>query len=106
VFAPQRDDLFVIGLIQPGSGQWGLVDYQSQLVARFVNAVDAGSLRAEWFRELKSRDRQDLAHGVKYLPTPRHAVEVDYYSYRRRLQKLIAKFPALAEKNGTRMNAD
>ena len=33
IFHPERDDLFVAGLIQPDSGQFGLVDYQSQLIA-------------------------------------------------------------------------
>jgi cation diffusion facilitator CzcD-associated flavoprotein CzcO len=91
VFAPQRDDLFVIGLIQPGSGQWGLVDYQSQLVARFVKAQDAGASRAEWFQKQKATAGLDLAHGVRYLKTPRHALEVDYYSYRRTLQRYITQ---------------
>jgi hypothetical protein len=33
----------------------------------------------------------DLGNGVKYLSTPRHAVEVEYHSYRRRLKKLIGR---------------
>jgi cation diffusion facilitator CzcD-associated flavoprotein CzcO len=92
VFHPQRDDLFVIGLLQPASGQWGLVDYQSQLVARFLQSVRDNSPRADWLRQLKATETPDLGNGVKYLSTPRHAVEVEYYSYRRRLKKLIARF--------------
>ncbi len=38
IFPPQHDNLFVAGLIQPDSGQWGLVDYQAQLIARFLRA--------------------------------------------------------------------
>jgi hypothetical protein len=90
VFHPERDDLFVVGLIQPASGQWGLVDYQAQLVAAYLNGLDAGSPRASRFRELKQRHAPDLSSGAAYLPSPRHALEVEYYSYRRRLQKLIA----------------
>jgi hypothetical protein len=92
VFHPQRDDLFVIGLIQPASGQWGLVDYQSQLVAKYLQGLANNLPPPDWFRQLKAAETPDLGNGVKYLATPRHALEVEYYSYRRRLKKLIARF--------------
>ena len=38
VFHPEYDNLFVVGLIQPDSGQWGLEDYQAQAVAAFIRA--------------------------------------------------------------------
>jgi cation diffusion facilitator CzcD-associated flavoprotein CzcO len=91
VFHPRRDDLFVIGLIQPASGQWGLVDLQSQLVVRYLQGVANASPRAEAFRQQKAAESPDLGHGVKYLATPRHALEVEYYSYGRRLRKLIRR---------------
>jgi hypothetical protein len=90
VFHPQRDDLFCIGLIQPDSGQFGLVDYQAQLVTRYLQALSGKPRKAERFRELKRRERPDVAGGVRYLKTPRHALEVEHYSYRRRLRKLCA----------------
>src|SRR5262249_31753722 len=40
VFHPRRDNLFFVGLIQPDSGQFGLVDYQAELVARYIAAGD------------------------------------------------------------------
>jgi hypothetical protein len=91
VFHPEADDLFVIGLIQPDSGQFGLVDYQSRLVAKFVQACDAGSPTAAEFRQLKATaDETTLSNGVRYLNSPRHLLEVEHYSYRERLKKLIA----------------
>ncbi len=92
VFHPHRDDLLCIGLIQPGSGQWGLVDYQSQLVARYLKGLQEGSAGASRFRELKRSADIDLGDGVSFLDSPRHALEVEHYSYRRRLKKLIAQF--------------
>ena len=53
MFHPQHDNLFVAGLIQPDSGQWGLVDYQAQLIARFVAACRTAPAAAERFRRLK-----------------------------------------------------
>ncbi|HWA98931.1 MAG TPA: NAD(P)-binding domain-containing protein [Pirellulales bacterium] len=98
VFHPRHDRLCVAGLIQPDSGQFGLVDYQGQLIARFWRALDdepatAGRRpAAERFRKLKSHPRGDHGHGIRYMPTARHLLEVEHFSYRQRLQKLIAQF--------------
>ena len=91
IFHPQRDDLFCVGLIQPDSGQWGLVDYQAQLVVRYLQSLKNQSQTAEWFSRLKQSPTHDLNHGIHYVDSPRHLMEVEHYSYRRRLQKLIAK---------------
>ena len=91
VFHPERDDLFCVGLIQPDSGQWGLVDYQGQLIARYLQALEKRSTSARWFSHLKLSPTQDLSRGIRYIDSPRHLLEVEHYSYRRRLQKLIAK---------------
>jgi cation diffusion facilitator CzcD-associated flavoprotein CzcO len=90
VFHPERDDLFCIGLIQPDSGQFGLVDYQAKLVANYLMAIEQSPARAEKFRRLKASAGPDLGSGVRYLESPRHALEVEHYSYRRRLKKLAA----------------
>lgn len=92
VFHPERDDLFVAGLIQPDSGQWGLVDLQSQAIARFAAAVARGGPAAAWFRGVKSGRGPDLSGGVRYLASPRHRFEVDHYGYRRRLERLLGEF--------------
>ncbi len=91
VFHPQRDDLFCLGLIQPDSGQWGLVDYQAQLVTHFLLSLKKKSQTANWFAQQKRATRPDLNAGIHYLNTPRHRLEVEHFSYRRRLKKLIAK---------------
>ena len=93
-FHPEYDDLMIAGLIQPNSGQWGLTDLQCQLMARFVVSCRENRPRADWFRRQKSHGAQPrkLSAGIRYLNTPRHALEVEYYGYRRRLEKLIAKF--------------
>jgi cation diffusion facilitator CzcD-associated flavoprotein CzcO len=92
VFHPADDDLFVVGLIQPDSGQFGLVDYQSRLVAKFIAASDAKQPQAESFRKRKAETDVDLSAGVQYVDSPRHLLEVEHYSYRERLKKLLAEF--------------
>lgn len=89
VFHPTDDGLFVVGLIQPDSGQFGLVDYQSKLVAKFIAACDAATPFAEKLRGLKQNADADLSGGVRYLSSPRHLLEVEHFSYRERLKELF-----------------
>jgi len=91
IFHPERENLFVAGMIQPDSGQWGLVDYQAQLIARLIQLQDAGAPAADRFRQRARKARPKLSSGIHYMPTHRHLLEVEHYSYRRRLKKLIAK---------------
>lgn len=92
VFHPERDDLFVAGLIQPDSGQFGLVDYQSQLIAEYVRGIDKQRPAARRFQAEKKRAaRSSLDGGIQYIRSPRHLVEVEHYSYRRSLQRQIKR---------------
>ena len=92
VFHPQYDNLSVVGLIQPDSGQFGLADRQAQLIARFIDALDRNSAAAGRFRRRKSRPGGVLGCGIRYLNSARHLLEVEHFSYRRRLEQLIAAF--------------
>lgn len=91
-FHPTEDRLFVAGMIQVDSGQWGITDVQAQLIARFLVAQETDPAQAEWFRQLKSGPQPDLGNGVRYDASPRHAIEVEHFSYRKRLEKLVKKF--------------
>ncbi len=91
IFHPQRDNLFCAGLIQPDSGQWGLVDYQAQLIVRYLNAMKEKPRAARWFRRLKESAVPEQAGRIRYLDSPRHRLGVEHFSYRSQLQKLIAK---------------
>ncbi len=92
VFHPEYDNLFVIGLIQPDSGQWGLVDYQSRLMARFIDMQAHDKEKAAAFRQLKTTDKRDLSRGIKYLESTRHYLEIEHFGYRTDLKKLISRF--------------
>ncbi|HUS38036.1 MAG: NAD(P)-binding domain-containing protein [Pirellulales bacterium] len=91
IFHPEKDNLFVVGMIQPDSGQWGLVDCQSQLVARIIQLQDSGDPAAVQFRQRLKKAPPDLSAGIRYVNSPRHMLEVEHFSYRRQLQKMIAK---------------
>ncbi|MBX3431804.1 MAG: NAD(P)-binding domain-containing protein [Pirellulales bacterium] len=96
MFHPTRNDLFVIGLIQPDSGQWGLVDDQARLAARYLNAVQRASLKRApaglaRFEKARAANAWNPGGGVRYLDSPRHRLEVEHYGYRRQLQRWIKR---------------
>jgi hypothetical protein len=85
---PSRDDLAIVGLIQPDSGQWGLTDLQSQLVARMAVASRHAPQAAAWL--YRRRQRPAMSAPVRYVDSPRHLLEVEHFAYRRQLERLIA----------------
>jgi hypothetical protein len=84
---PTRDDIAVVGLIQPDSGQWWLTDLQAQLVARMAVAAGRAPQAAAWLYRARSRPQ---AAPLRYVASPRHRLEVEHFSYGRTLQRLIA----------------
>ena len=89
VFHPKYDNLFLAGFIQPDSGQWGLVDYQTQLIAKFIHAQNRASTRAAAFRKLKAGHLPYLGGKIRYVDSTRHYLEVEHFSYRQRLKRWI-----------------
>ncbi|WP_233200398.1 flavin-containing monooxygenase [Blastopirellula marina] len=94
-FHPDRDDLFVAGMIQPNSGQWPLTELQAKIMARFIAAQQNNPAVADWFRALKHASGVGLPHPQEYVASPRHRLEVDYYAYRETLRKLVRRFDAV-----------
>ena len=88
-FHPDYDNFFVAGLIQPNSGQWGITDWQTRLMAAFVAAQENAPAKADWFRQLKSRGHDELSAGIHYVRSERHILEVEYFTYRERLKRLV-----------------
>jgi cation diffusion facilitator CzcD-associated flavoprotein CzcO len=89
IFHPERDDLFCVGLIQPDSGQWGIVDDQALLVAKYLVGLEQPSAKTLAFKHLKERNDQRWRGGRKFLDSPRHRLEVEHFSYRRELQRRV-----------------
>ncbi|MGE0615596.1 MAG: flavin-containing monooxygenase [Bacteriovoracia bacterium] len=105
VFHPEYDDLAIIGLIQPDSGVWGLLDCQAQAYVRYAKArreaqgasiVPPAAAHAKKFARAKrvqgGEHALELGRGIRYLSSSRHIHEVEHFSYRRRLEKLGRDF--------------
>jgi hypothetical protein len=85
VFHPLYDTLFVAGLIQPDSGQFGLVHWQTLASARFAAADRNGHQAAAALRRRKADPHDDLGNGIRYQDSTRHYLEVEHWSYRQKL---------------------
>jgi hypothetical protein len=97
IFHPDRDDLLFAGLIQPDSGQFGLVDDQARLIAAYVRGLAAGHPAARRLQAEKRRQAgPPLGGGIRYVASPRHLLEVEHFSYGRRLRRWIARLQAAA----------
>ncbi|HEX6749708.1 MAG TPA: NAD(P)-binding domain-containing protein [Longimicrobium sp.] len=88
VFHPELDTIFVAGLIQPDSGQFGLVQWQTRAIALFLDAARRETPAAARFRELKRGPDADPGHGIRYKESTRHYLEVEHWSYLRGLRKI------------------
>jgi hypothetical protein len=90
---PQYDNLFVIGLLQPDSGVLWLMDYQAQLVARFIHAQRHDPVAADRLRGIKAGSQPDIRGGVRHIDTLRHYLEIDHHAYRKAIRKLLRLLP-------------
>jgi hypothetical protein len=91
IFHPERDDVFCVGLIQPDSGQWGIVDDQARLVTKYLLEREKATPAITQFKRLKETNDQRWRGGKKYLDSPRHRLEVEHFSYRNELKRRLAK---------------
>jgi hypothetical protein len=78
-------NLFFIGLFQPIGCIWPLADHQARIAAlqitgKLPRPVDMAN---RIHRELTSRH-------LRFDPSPRHAIEVDYHDFRRELMRELA----------------
>jgi cation diffusion facilitator CzcD-associated flavoprotein CzcO len=91
VFHPSIDTLFFAGLIQPDSGQFGLVHWQSRAIAAFLCRLFGDSSSLDAFRQRRLRDHAPVSGGVRYLDARRHFFEVEHVSYLDALHALVAE---------------
>jgi hypothetical protein len=88
IFHPERDDLFCVGLIQPDSGQWGIVDDQARLVTKYLLERDKSTSAVTSFKRLKETNDQRWRRG-HFIDSPRHRLEVEHFSYRNELKRRV-----------------
>ena len=91
VFHPESDNLFVVGLVQPDSGQFGIVHWQCRAAALYLRSAWDGGPANPWLKTRKRDPVEDLGGGIRYQKTYRHHLEVEHASYTRGLRKLVRR---------------
>jgi hypothetical protein len=74
VFHRDRDDLFVVGLVETDAGAWPHISVQADLVAQTIRDQTDDPGQAAAFATLKTT-HPDLLGGIDHVDSPRH----DYY---------------------------
>ncbi len=87
-FSRANPTLFVAGLLQPDSGLFSIVHWQTVVMARWLRLRDADPRRAAAFWATAFSGEQKLTAG-KVKDTSRHWFEVSHVVYLRALQKLL-----------------
>jgi cation diffusion facilitator CzcD-associated flavoprotein CzcO len=82
VFHPDHPSLFIVGLVQPMGCIWPLAEAQAELIGRYLR----GAYRLP--RDVGARiDRVARAQRRRWVGSPRHSIEVDYFEYLGRLRR-------------------
>jgi NAD(P)-dependent dehydrogenase (short-subunit alcohol dehydrogenase family) len=100
-FHPALDTLFAVGMIQTDSGLFGIVHEQARAVAGFLAMLQSDPGRSNAVERVRRARRAamqgsdaELAGGIRYRPSARHHLEVEHWSYRRRLERLADSLAA------------
>jgi cation diffusion facilitator CzcD-associated flavoprotein CzcO len=89
IFDSRLPNLFFIGLFQTSTGNWPLMDYQAQLLARYLHARQTAPRRAAALDRMIAKDRTAADGGIRFAAVPRHSIEVEHFAYRAKLRRLI-----------------
>lgn len=87
VVHPDRPGLYFLGLIQPLGAIMPLAELQARWVALLLRGAPlppSAAMRAAIRREERARER-------RYVRSPRHTIQVDFYPYRRLMKREIRR---------------
>lgn len=88
---PERDDLFVLGMVEASGLGWQGRHEQAEMVVRYVKGLRAKSAAAKSLQQEKSAEFTRATGGVNYLNVARMAYYVDKATYRGAVGKWITK---------------
>ena len=86
---PQRDDLFVMGMLEATGLGWQGRHEQAEMVVRYIKGLRSGHPAAAAIRAEKAAGFRRVTGGMTYVDLPRMAYYVDRATYRRDMTKRI-----------------
>ena len=92
IFHPERDNIFVMGLIEAAGIGWQGRYWQGELIAKFISANEKNLPEADNFRKVKRNIDVDLSGGYRYLKLDRMSYYVHKETYLRYLHKHLQEF--------------
>ena len=87
VIHPERSGLYFMGLIQPLGAIMPLVELQAEWVARILQGAPLPAPAA--MHAAIADDQEALRR--RYVNVPRHTLQVDYFPYKRLMEREVAK---------------
>ena len=80
---PERDDLFVLGMVEASGLGWQGRHEQAEMVARYLKGLQQGQAGAAKLKQEKSAGFERATGGMNYLKLARMAYYVDKATYRK-----------------------
>ncbi|MEY8839375.1 flavin-containing monooxygenase [Cribrihabitans sp. XS_ASV171] len=93
---PERDDLFVLGMIEATGLGWQGRHEQAEMVARYIKGLREGAAAAEALKAEKAKGFDRATGGMNYLNLARMAYYVDKATYRRAVTGWIRRLRGAA----------
>ncbi len=86
---PERDDLFVMGMVEATGLGWQGRHEQAELVARYIQGLRRGHPAATAIKAEKAAGFERVTGGMSYVDLPRMAYYVERTAYRRAVTQRI-----------------
>ncbi|MCL4145930.1 UNVERIFIED_CONTAM: hypothetical protein GTU68_063453 [Idotea baltica] len=88
---PERDDLFVLGMVEASGLGWQGRHEQAEMVVRYIQGLQAGTDGAKQLQQTKAQGFARTTGGMQYIDLPRMAYYVDKATYRNAVTRWIGK---------------
>lgn len=88
---PERDDIFVLGMVEASGLGWQGRHEQAEMVVRYIKGLRRGAEDAHRLQQTKAQGYERATGGMAYIDLPRMAYYVDKATYRKAVTKWIAK---------------
>ena len=87
---PERDDVFVLGMVEASGLGWQGRHEQAEMVALYISALRKGTMAATALKQEKGSGFKRVTGGMNYIDLPRMAYYVDKATYRNAVTSWIA----------------
>jgi cation diffusion facilitator CzcD-associated flavoprotein CzcO len=88
---PDRDDIFVLGMVEASGLGWQGRHEQAEMVVRYIKGLRDGAQGARQLQQTKAQGFERATGGMTYIDLPRMAYYVDKATYRKAVTDWIAK---------------